>query len=524
MPTPFHGEAATMIKRLLFTLLTAMLLTNNATGQDAPKTRAAKPPEGLAIGAGLKCIGKLPVRRSNDINGSRWGVSCHWLADKHELSVEKRLDQLAALGAKWAFLVPDWDRIETEKGKYQWNSAEHQLDDAVHGMVKRKITPIIQIYGGNRLYMPFVPDPNVRPLADAAKLIGDPKVRGPWHRFLEAMVRRYKDQVKVWEIWNEPNFSGFWMGKASVAQYGQIVHDAAATIRRVQPRATILAGSTANVPFDFIEGFLASKGADAFDHWSVHPYGELPEQRDAPIRRVKEFLTSRGKSPVLWQSECGFPSSGDTGGWGYGGPWNETKHAKWVLRRLLSDAALGMPVSIYFVLNDYPSIYETGGSGPKHGKMATNRKGLYRWKSWQPKLAAHAFRHLAGLIDNRLEPKPLDVTINVTDNGSFKPIKPESVRTFTLVDKSTGAPMILYWLPVAIQTAVRPATISMRIDSGKMREPVLVDLLDGRVYDLSAKITTDGKSITLAELPLGDSPLAVCDRAAVTAGVDRNAQ
>ena len=501
-----------MTKRLLFTLLAAILLIDYAIGQDAPNSNAPKQADGLCQQSGLKFIGQLRARRPEEINGSCWGVSCHWIADKHELTTKQRVDQLADLGAKWAFLVPDWDRIETEKGKYDFNSPGHRLDDAVHGMVKRKITPIIQISGGNRLYMPFVPDPNVRPLADAAKLIDDPKVRGPWHSFLEALVRRYKDQVKVWEIWNEPNFGGFWMSQTSIAQYGQIVNDAAATIRRIQPRATILAGSTATAQFDYAEGFLASPGADSFDHWSVHPYGELPEQQDAAIRRVQELLRARGKSPVLWQSECGFPSSGDTGGWGFGGPWNETKHAKWVLRRLLSDAALGMPVSIYFVLNDYPCIYE---GGPNRGKMATNRKGLYAAGSWTPKPSAFAFKHLAGLVDDRFETKPLGVKIDIADNGSFEPIKPEAVRTFTLLDKSTAAPMVLYWLPVAFQTEVRPATITMRIDSGKLREPVLVDLLDGRVYDLSAKIKTDGKSITLGGLPLGDSPLAVCDRAAV---------
>jgi hypothetical protein len=183
-----------------------------------------------------------------------------------------------------------------------------------------------------------------------------------------------------------------------------------------------------------------------------------------------------------------------------------------VLRRLLCDAALGARASIYFVLNDYPSLYE---AGPDRGKMAVNRKGLHAAGSWTPKPSAFAFKHLASLVDDRLEPKPLDVSIDVTDAGSFDPIDPQTVRAFTLVDKGTSASMILYWLPVAIQTEVRPATMTMRVDSNKLREPVLVDLLDGRVYDLSAKLTTDGPGTMLGGLPLGDAPLAVCDRTVV---------
>ena len=416
---------------------------------------------------------------------------------------------MAKLGAKWGFVVPDWNSIETEKGKYRWNTAKHRLDDAVHGMVKRKIAPIIQIYGGNRLYMPAVLDTNQQQMAAAAKLLDDLEARQPWHRFLEAMVRRYKDQVKVWEIWNEPNGTWFWHGPATVEQYGRMVQDVAEVIKHVDLDATILAGATASLPLDFAEGFLDSQGADSFDYWSVHPYGEVPEQRDAPIRRVQELLRARGKPAVLWQTECGFPSSGDTGGWGYGGPWDETKHAKWVLRRMLSDAALGMPVSICFVLNDYNCNYETG-SGAKEGTLAVNRKGLYHWKSWEPKPAAHAFRHLSSLIDDRLEPKPVDVALKITDYRNGK-ISSGHIRTYTLSERESGSPAVVYWLGVPMQTKFEAGKIQISPPKGTtIPDPVLVDLLDGRVYAVDA-VQHEGRTV-FEGLPLSDSPVVLCSR------------
>jgi len=373
------------------------------------------PAKGPGRQSDLKCLGQLRPLRSEEIGGSRWGVSCHWIVDPHELTTAQQVEQLARLGAKWGFLCPDWNRIETEKGKYDFNSPTHPLDDAVAGMVRRKIAPIIQIYGGNRLYMLAKLDCNKRQMADVVLLLDDPGVRQAWHRYLEAMVRRYKAHVRVWEIWNEPNSGAFWQkaGKnfaPSVKDYGRIVKEATSVIRRVQPEAVIIAGSTAHVRLDYLDGFLSSEGADYFDHWSVHPYGELPELKDVEIRRAQEILADYGRSSVLWQSECGFPSSADTGGWGWGGPWDETKHAKWVLRRLLSDAALGMQTSIYFVLNDYPCLIERG---PDRGTMGINRKGLHFFGSWEPKPAAHAFGHLASLIDNRLEPKALDINLKI---------------------------------------------------------------------------------------------------------------
>ena len=478
--------------------------------------RDTGPAAGPAREAGLARLGQLRLRRSEEINGSRWGVSCHWIADEHPLKIEERLEHVSALGVKWAFLVPDWDRIEQEKGRFVWNTPSHRLDDIVTGLVRRKITPVIQIYGGNRLYMPAGADPNRRQLADAAKLLDHPAVRQAWHCFLEALVRRYQPHVKVWEIWNEPNGPWFWQTPASVKDYGRMVKAAAEIIRRVQPEAVILAGSTANVPPDYLEAFLASAGAGSFDHWSVHPYGELPEASDPRIRDVRELLRTRGKSTVLWQSECGFPSSADTAGWGYGGPWDETKHAKWVLRRLLSDASLDMQVSIYFVLHDYPGMLE---GGPNRGQMGINRKGLYWHGSWERKPAAHAFAHLSSLLDDRFEPVAAtqQVGFEITAPAPLTAPKTELIKTYRLKHKVSGQPALVYWLSVPMATKFRPARVTVTWPGGELAQPVLVDLLDGGVYALPHEVRPG--QLRFEKLPLADSPLVVCSREAVELAV-----
>jgi hypothetical protein len=461
---------------------------------------------GAARNSGLECLGRLSPRSSQQIAGSRWGVCCHWIADKNEMPVEKQIEKLAWLGAKWAFLCPDWDRIETEKGRYQWNGEGHRFDDVIAGLNARKIAPVVQIYGGNRLYMPFAPDTNNRPLADAVVLLDDPQVRTAWHRFIEAMVERYRKHVKVWEIWNEPNSKTFWKTETSAVQYGRIVKDVAAIIRSRDPHAIILAGSTAGVSTPFAEGVLVSSGAQSFDHWSVHPYGELPESQDDSIRKTQELLRGRGKSPLIWQSECGFPSGADTAGWGFGGPWDETKHAKWVLRRLLCDAALDAPVAVYFVLHDYPAALE---GGPDCGKMGINRKGLFATESWRPKAAAHAYRHLASLIDDRLRFTSSALHWEQIKSDSLKTLPSDRIRSLTAVDKS-GRPLIVYWLAVPMQTKSPPGAVRLRVpNDAAPKNPVLVDLLDGRIY--AVKTLCNADTMTFENLPLADSPLVLCD-------------
>jgi hypothetical protein len=318
--------------------------------------------------------------------------------------------------------------------------------------------------------------------------------------------------VKVWEIWNEPNGAWFWATPTTVEQYGRMVKDVTAIIKRAQPQAVILAGATANVPLDYLEKFLATDGAKSFHRWSVHPYGELPEAAEPRIQGARELLRKQGKSPAVWQSECGFPSSADTGGWGFGGPWDETKHAKWLLRRLLSDARLGMPVSIYFVLHDYPSLIE---SGPDKGKMGINRKGLYRHGSWERKPAVDAFAHLSSLLDNRFELAPAASMprLEITTSGSQPAPKPETIKTCLLKHKPYGQPALVYWLGVPMETKFRPARVTVTMPGAVIKQPVLVDLLDGNVYAVSGQ--SQSGQLKFENLPLADSPLVLCDRSAV---------
>lgn len=475
-----------------------MLALSVAAATAAEPAEPAGPAPGLVRQTGLQCIGALRLRRAEEIGGSRWGVSCHWIADKHPLSVRQQLEQLAAIGAKSALLVPNWDLIELQPGRYDWNNPGHRLDDVVQGLVRRKIRPVMQIYGGNHLYTPLSP-PQVPPGVEVPALCADTAARAAWHRFLAALVRRYQEHVKVWEVWNEPNIDWFWKPKPDAKLYGRMVKEVAAVIRSVDPQAVVLAGSTANVPLDYLRGLAESDGKNSFDAVSIHPYAALPDETDAAVRQVRKLLADHGRPTALWQSECGFPSRADTGGWGWGGPWDETKQAKWVLRRLVCDAALGMQCSIYFVLNDYPAILE---GGPQRGKMGVNRKGLYAAESWAAKPAAYAYAHLAGLLDERLELKTPAALAQTS-----------AIRTLEFGRKGRKAELLVYWRPAAIQSGRQLARTGEMPAVPPLDHPVLVDLLDGRVYELQGR---RGKgTTTLENLPLTDYPLVLCNRALV---------
>ena len=133
------GNGSSVLRGVVLSGLIGSLLPGTACGQQQVLGNMSGPVPGPARQSGLEYVGRIRPRTSAQIGGSPWGVCCHWIADKHELSVEQQLDRLAWLGAKWAFLCPDWDPIETEKDHYHWNGPAHRLDDVVAGLIKRGI-------------------------------------------------------------------------------------------------------------------------------------------------------------------------------------------------------------------------------------------------------------------------------------------------------------------------------------------------------------------------------------------------
>ena len=59
-----------------------------------------------------------------------------------------------------------------------------------------------------------------------------------WSNYVAQVVGRYKDRVRAWEVWNEPNVPVFWTGtKEEYAALLAVTYD---TIKRVDPSATVL--------------------------------------------------------------------------------------------------------------------------------------------------------------------------------------------------------------------------------------------------------------------------------------------
>lgn len=160
-------------------------------------------------------------------------------------------------------------RIEDGKTVYNWSKIDQLYDD----LLTRHIKPFVELG--------FTP----KALATSQNSIfywngntSHPKPDG-WHDLIDAFIRhieqRYgKDEVHTWffEVWNEPNLSGFWEGGDQKA-YFELYDLTAKTIKSIDPALRVGGPSTAGA--SWVPEFLAhvKQSGAAVDFVTTHTYG-----------------------------------------------------------------------------------------------------------------------------------------------------------------------------------------------------------------------------------------------------------
>ena len=242
---------------------------------------------------------------------SRMGVGVY-LYRFHEhpeaRAMMERMCKLAAgAGVKWTREEFHWNWIEPVKGHYDFSFFDQLVDTATaHG---------ISVYG----LMCYWTIWNPPPLNEA--FIDD------YCHYLRAVVGRYKDRIKYWEIWNEPNIF-FWPAPKEL--YAQLLQRAYETIKEVDPAATVLGCSTAGIDTAFIKLVLEHQAP--FDAVTVHPYrADLdPAGFIRELRATRDLVGGRD----VWITEMGWPS--------HLGGLTEREQAGYVARTYVSAFASGV--------------------------------------------------------------------------------------------------------------------------------------------------------------------------------------
>ncbi len=97
-----------------------------------------------------------------------------------------------------------WGALEPSKGQYDWHSLDSWVSEAqTHGVQLDYVFVNTPAWASTR------PD---EPCANRRAGCAAPPNLNDWEEFVRALVTRYRGRISSYELWNEPNGSGFWTG------------------------------------------------------------------------------------------------------------------------------------------------------------------------------------------------------------------------------------------------------------------------------------------------------------------------
>jgi hypothetical protein len=459
----------------------------------------AEPPDGYV------CLGTIRARHAHEIRSSNWSVGAETMDRDYTVYRHWRA-HLGPLGVKKARIQSGWAKTERKKGVYDWA----WLDEIIPDMAAQGVEPWVCLCYGNPVYR----DGGGTGLGGA--LPSSPEALAAWDAFVGAFVDRYKQHVDEWEVWNEPR------GGAKAADpYAALVIRTAQTIRHRQPKARILCMAGGAFDAAFVQAVLKHlqqrRSLHLVDEVTYHPYAANPDAVYGRVAQLRKTIAAFSDRIGIRQGENGAPSRRGSFGALSDHDWTETSQAKWALRRLLGDLGRDIPSSYFAICDMAYRVTPKGRDSDlrlegRQTRLKINTKGLLAINPDQTvhhvKRAYRAVQHVTAIFDDTLRRIP-------DYRATAEPPGPLSIFAY---EKGAGGPQVVtIWKHDRVpgdDAAATPVTFSF--PRGNFAKCAYVDLLSGKVYAIpDAKWSRSGSAYTFRDVPVGDWPVLIADRAAI---------
>lgn len=265
-------------------------------------------------------------------------------------------------GFNWVRQQVVWKDIEgPNPGDYAWG----ELDQIIPDVAKKGQKLLVSIVRSPAFYEPTGGMPS------------DPK---PMGNFIEAMVKRYGDQIAAYEIWNEPNLqqeNGGRVVPEDAGKYVELLVESYKRIKAVNPAAFVIAAPPSSTGVDdpsqavsderWYKAMYTYKNGlvkDYFDAQGVHPGGAanppdtlFPEKpsviegciyssptkcwNDSPthyfrhLENIRRFMVDNGVGDhQMWITEFGWATANNTPGYEFGNYVTEQQQSDYIIGAL----------------------------------------------------------------------------------------------------------------------------------------------------------------------------------------------
>lgn len=297
------GARRTVRARWLVAVVSVLVVGVVATG-------CARPPAPGASTSGVPQSARVGVST---------GAPYSFLSDA---DLDRETASLRQAGVGALRIDVDWSVVEPVRGQRQWAGLDRVV--AVARKYAMAVTGVVA----------YTPAWASRAGTPPGSTHGAPASAAQYADFARAAAARYASRITTWEIWNEPNLSGFFQPRPDPTAYADLVRQGYAAIKSAQPGATVLAGALAPAvdapdgssvrPETFAAALYAAGAGGSFDAMSVHPYCYPAMPTDTStgawntfqrLGLVHDVMVRNGDGgKKIWLTEFGAPTSLSTGG------------------------------------------------------------------------------------------------------------------------------------------------------------------------------------------------------------------
>lgn len=192
-----------------------------------------------------------------------------------------------------------WDAIESKPNEYDWLF----WDDFVKMAVEEYQITLVP-------YICYTPQWISKGKTDTLYFWNYPAEDfQQFGKFMEKIVSRYKNYIKTWELWNEPDIWIYWQG--STEEFAEFVKVGSGAVRKADPEAKVVLGGIAYKP-EFIQDLFkyhdVSRHVDIvnihnyFETWHRHPVESIMDY----VNEVYDVVWRFGDNQPIWMAEVGY--------------------------------------------------------------------------------------------------------------------------------------------------------------------------------------------------------------------------
>jgi hypothetical protein len=413
------------------------------------------------------------------------------------------------LGVKWLRLncwggVLEWDFVEQEKGKYV---VDRRADEAVTEAVNCGCKVLMILCYGNWLYGPK-PRKNYAekiwtiPWDWPPSPVSRESVEG-YKNYVRFMVRHFKGRVAWWEVWNEPDASGWeWVIKDSEERskfYCALFKEVASIIREEDPEAKISLAGEGPPGSQYLSDSLKNLGpdvarfVDAFG-WHISGYrAGTPRYQIYPqdFRDFRKAAEAAGFSGLYMATEfwegAPYPARPITEG-GYGKDrFTEVQKAKDTARIFLINRGLG-------ILAFQCDTWKDGmpcGAGVLRNSFTSDP--IY---TLQPEPLYYVIRTLSTIMDGA---KPTTLKVEFSSEG-------EGLENYNFSLPGKGL-LVGIWLPGDSRDEHPGVKTDVVVKGVRAGQVVGIDTLNG--FEQELEFRQEGDQVVVPSVLIRDYPLMI---------------